>query len=111
MIGFRINYKVLWDNDEEGIATKNKAITFFGEEQAKNRFFTLPNKGSKRILQDLFHSDDWVLIKSELGLNKEVSFTKTIACLYFSNNKKSIVDKLSDKTKNNFAEVFGSLAF
>ncbi len=108
MIGFRIDYRVVWDNDDEGNEFYKKAIRYFGEEQAKNRFFTLEtrSKKHKRIIQDLFEGTDILLIKEKLKLDKSTSFEKMIAALFFSSEKQKIVNLVSDKTKSNFNEIF-----
>ncbi len=113
MIGFRINYKVLWDNDGDGTEARKKAVEDFGEDQGKNRFFTLETKSKpgKRILQDLFAGEDIVLIKEDLNLTKDTSFEKTISALYFSNQRESIIAKVSIKTKENFNEILEKVKF
>ena len=112
MIAWQMNYKALWDNDDEGRAEKKSAEEFFGEVEANNNFYLLPHKTSrtkKTILQNLFVGSDFAMIKDELGLNKNSSFEKTILSLFYSNDKNEILKKVSKETKDNFKKVFDLL--
>lgn len=112
MIAWQINYKALWDNDDEGRTEKKSAEEFFGEVEANNNFYLLPHKTSrtkKTILQNLFVGNDFITIKGELGLNKNSSFEKTILSLFYSKDKNKILKKVSKETKNNFKKVFDLL--
>jgi predicted ATP-dependent endonuclease of OLD family len=111
MIGFKIDYKALWDNDEEGVKELNAATSFFGDDEARKNFCLLPTvkDGKKRILQDLFDGEDIVIIKKELGLNKTTSFEKTISTLYFCPKRESILKLLTSKTFDNFRSVYVKL--
>lgn len=105
MLGFGHPFYVLWDNDKAGVFSMNKATSFFGEELASKSFRVLPFKKTT-ILQDLFNGGDIKLIKDELSLNKDINFRKSIAALYFSEDKDRIIEKMSDLTKANFKKVF-----
>ncbi len=112
MIAWQINYKALWDNDDEGRKEKDLAEKFFGEIEANSNFYLLPHKTSrtkKTILQNLFTGNDLVMIKDELGLNRNSSFEKTILSLFYSKNKNKILKKISKDTKGNFKKVFDLL--
>ena len=112
MIAWSVDFRALWDNDPEGQKHLQKATDVFGEEIATGRFFLLPLKTSsqkKRILQNLFNSEALNLIRSELGLAKNQAFDQTIRALYYSPNRTAILDKISDKTKDNFKQVFAEL--
>lgn len=113
MIGFKIDYKALWDNDDEGITELKLARKFFGDYEAKRNFHTLPTEkgGKKRILQNLFDGGDIVTIKEKLGLDRKTSFEKTISALYFSSKRDSVLRQLSSKTTDNFRRVYESLGF
>ncbi len=112
MISWKRNYKALWDNDDEGRKEKQEAEKFFGEIEAKNNFYLLPHKTSrtrKTILQNLFAGTDLLMIKTELGLNRNSSFEKTILSLFYSKNKNKILKNISKETKDNFDRVFDLL--
>lgn len=113
MIAFDVDFKVLWDNDKEGLESKEKATRFFGEELAARHFFNLENTSSdkKRILQDLFIGTDIELIKKSLDLPKDVSFNKTISALFFSEKRSEIISLISQKTKDNFQSILSSLGY
>lgn len=106
-IAWRIKYLAMWDNDDEGRKELGKAKKFFGNDEAK-KFLLLPikNPGKNIILQNLFSGIDLKNIRENLGISKSTSFEKTIATLYFSKNKTSIVNKISLATKNNFKYAF-----
>lgn len=112
MIAWQVNYKALWDNDDEGISEKNSAEEFFGEVESNNNFYLLPHKTprtKKTILQNLFAGNDLVMIKTELGSNKNSSFEKTILSLFYNKDKNKILKKVSKDTKDNFKRVFDLL--
>lgn len=101
LIAWNINYRVLWDGDEEGTKGYKEAIKFFGEEESK-RFRTLPGN---KILQDLFDGNDLVMIRKELGIVGKTSFEKTILTLFYSHDKARIIDLISEKTKSRFQDL------
>ncbi|MBI5214462.1 MAG: AAA family ATPase [Ignavibacteriae bacterium] len=112
MIAFEVDFRVLWDNDSSGNISYEKAKTFFGDEMANKHFFLLPSKnGKKRILQDLFEPIDLSMINNALQLNDKVSFEKKISSLFFDESKNEIVKKISQKTKDNFNNVFRSVIY
>lgn len=108
MIGFKIKYKALWDNDDEGIREYEKATEFFGIEEAKLNFNLLPleKKNKTRIIQDLLDSNDVVMIKDKLNLSRNISFEKMISYLYFSPIKQSIISLVSKETKSAFNRIY-----
>ncbi len=107
MIGLKIDFKSLWDNDEEGNQYYNNAINYFGIEQAENAFYTLglAINSKIKIMQDLFDGSDLVLIRSELRLSPRTSFEKTISALYFSEARNTILKMISKKTRENFERL------
>jgi predicted ATP-dependent endonuclease of OLD family len=113
MIGFDIDFKVLWDNDKAGIDSRNKAITYFGKELAEDHFHLLPKEdtSTKKILQDLFEGSDIHLIKTALQHSPDSSFEKVISSLFFSDRRNEIVKNISSKTKANFANVLKTIGF
>lgn len=110
MIAFNIKYRAIWDNDIEGIEQRNKAIEHFGPKESEN-FYLLPLIGRKQkcILQDLFHGEDLRAIKGKLGLPKNSSFKKVILALFFSENRDSIIQGISERTLNQFNNVFRTI--
>jgi energy-coupling factor transporter ATP-binding protein EcfA2 len=107
MIAFEVDFRVLWDNDEEGRRGYDKAGKYFGEEIVTRNFFLLPSSnGSKRILQDLFDGTDLELITRSLKLEKNISFQRKISSLFYSKQRDEIVEKFKPRTKANFKEVF-----
>jgi hypothetical protein len=107
MIAFEVDFRVLWDNDEEGRRGYDKAGKYFGEEIVIRNFFLLPSSnGSKRILQDLFDGTDLELITRSLKLEKNISFQRKISSLFYSKLRDEIVEKFKPRTKANFKEVF-----
>ena len=113
MIAWQVNYRVLWDNDKEGIKSKEKAEDYFGINESNGKFVLLPKLGKNRktILQNLFHGDDMAMIKKILGIPRNTSFGKTITTLYYSSEKSSIIEKISPNTKMNFAKLLTFLDF
>ncbi|HWJ28278.1 MAG TPA: AAA family ATPase [Flavisolibacter sp.] len=111
MIGFDIDFKVLWDNDTEGLGNMETAAKYFGDEIAEDHFRTLQLSGrnGKIILQDLFEGQDLNMIRHKLGLDNNSSFRKTISTLYYSPSKSLILEAISRKTKERFAQVLTSL--
>lgn len=113
MIAWQVNYRVLWDNDREGIKSKEKAEDYFGTNESNEKFVLLPKLGRSRktILQDLFCGEDVVMIKEVLNMPRNTSFEKTLTTLYYSSERNSIVENISPNTKMNFKELLTSLGF
>lgn len=105
-IGWGLQYVALWDFDDDGVEQRNKAKKFFGEDEAK-RFMLLPSEKRKRkyILQNLFAGKDMTMIRTELGLPKNVSFEKMTATLFFAQNRVSILRRVSKDTTDPIAHV------
>jgi predicted ATP-dependent endonuclease of OLD family len=113
MIGFNIDFKVLWDNDEEGMKSLKTATGHFGEELASKHFSVLPaiREKNKVILQNLYEGNDIKMIKEKLLLTTDAQFNKIISTLYFSKNRNTILTQVSSKTKQNFKDVLTTLQF
>lgn len=109
MIGFDMDFKVLWDNDEEGLRSFKAARDYFGDEMADKHFSILQPEKTKMILQNLFEGSDLNLIKNLLQLSDETQFNKIVASLFFSKDKDSIIAKVSAKTKENFRNILCQL--
>ncbi len=105
MIGWNIKFNALWDNDKEGKEYWNTAKRKFGND-LKDKMLLLPLKGKQRkcILQDFVDGHELKKIKEEIGIPMDSSFDKTIATLFYSDNKNSIIQKLQ-KTKDNFQKI------
>ena len=98
----------MWDNDTEGKKEHSKAVEFFGEQEAK-RFLLLPSDNPRKkkfMLQNLFSGTDMKMIRQELVIPANTAFEKTILMLYFSDNRKAIVNKISSETKKAVAHVY-----
>lgn len=107
-IAWRVKYTAMWDNDTEGKKEHSKAVEFFGEQEAK-RFLLLPSDNPRKkkfVLQNLFSGADMKMIRQELNIPANTAFEKTILMLYFSDNRKNIVNKISDETKKAVAHVY-----
>ncbi len=112
MIAWHIEFRALWDNDQEGREHYTKAVKHFGDEVAKKYLRLLPcrDSTSKRILQDLFNGGDLTKIRTDLGLPSNCSFEHTINALFYSSKRRDLVSSLSQLTKQNFDELFGFLS-
>ena len=111
MIGWGISFNVIWDNDEEGIDCRDRALHDFGDIFC-DRLHLLPKKGNqKTILQDMFAGNDLVMIREELQLPRSTSFDRTIYSLYYDSRKDGILSKISSETKNTFSNIDGILNF
>jgi hypothetical protein len=112
LLGWNVNFAVLWDNDAEGRASFEAAKKRFGAEVAKRRFRLLPTAGPqrrKRILQDLFAGDDLVMIRQRTGLKANAGFTRTMESLYYHPDRASILRDVSAATQQNFADAIDKL--
>jgi predicted ATP-dependent endonuclease of OLD family len=105
-IAYQKEYMALWDNDDEGIATFNKAKKDFGEIES-TRFSLLPNVSEKRKtkMEDMIETEDYTYLSKKLGLCENVKYETLISTLHFMDvaERKKIISKISDKTKQNFA--------
>jgi hypothetical protein len=114
LIAWRVPYKALWDNDDEGRKQRDKAEKHFGSVEAARHFALLPRKTSRAkntIIQDLLHPDDIALIKSELKLPRNTSFDKTVSVMYFDPDRDQIIRKVSADTHAAFDRVKRHLGF
>ncbi len=104
MIADSKKYSVVWDNDVPGKRAFSKAEKIFGEMESE-KWNLLPLSGKdKVVLENLIEREDKAMIKEELG--KPSTFKKLIVLLYYSDKRKAIIEKLSEKTKQNFNEVY-----
>lgn len=110
-IAWQLGFRALWDSDQEGRQRFDQAKERFGDEIAKRYFRLLPRLESqpKRIIQDLFDGSDLVMIRAELGLATDTSFTRTIHAWYYSALRGEIALKISPRTRQNFEDLFASL--
>jgi hypothetical protein len=112
LIAWSVDFRALWDNDDEGQRHHARATEAFGEDIARERFFLLPlqsPRSKKRILQDLFDGEDLKLIRAELDWRRNPGFDQTIRSLFYSPDRTRILEKISAKTKQNFKEVFAMM--
>ena len=111
MIAWCIDFRALWDNDQEGLTKKQQATDKFGEVVAQKHFRTLTANGHENrcIMQDLFEGADILMIRCELELPKDCSFEKTLQSLFYSTKRHEIVDKFGPQTRSNFEKIFANL--
>jgi hypothetical protein len=112
LLGWGVEFAVLWDNDKEGRKQLGDAQKFFGERLAKRRFRLIPlvSRGQKRrALEDLFEASDASMIRERLGFKPRAALKKTLDALYYHPEREAILSDLSTQTKVNFAEVLSSL--
>ncbi len=111
LIAWQVQYRALWDNDQEGKKRHAEAATIFGPEVAAKHFVLLPSaSGHKRILQDLFAGSDLVMVRNELGLPVDCSFEKAILTLFHSPRRTEIVNMFCVDTRRNFEQLYETLA-
>ena len=104
MIADDKKYSVVWDNDIPGNRAFEKAKSVFGEyESAKWCVLPLQDK-PKFVVENLIEPVDKALISKELG--KTSSSKKLVTLLYFSKRRKTILNKISAKTKKNFNDIY-----
>lgn len=113
MIGWGINFNAIWDNDSEGKKAKTLSDEKFGEVISnKTHLLPLSGRAQKAILQNLFKGRDLANIRTKLGISSNSSFTKTISTLYYSNDRKSILEEcISQETRDEFSKVKDILNF
>lgn len=104
-IAYNKNYIALWDSDDEGKRNFEKAKKLFGESESQ-KFGTLPN--SKKIrqfrMEEMIAIKDRFMIKKTLGLSEKEKYESIIYSLYYADKgtKSSVLNSLSDETKDNF---------
>jgi len=111
MIAWHIDYRALWDNDDEGRKCRRKAAQHFGNEEAERRFLLLPKEGRKRktILEDLFEPADKLFLRGKLNLSSNSSLDKVIMALYYFQDRDELIRTLPGETLHRFEVVFDSL--
>jgi hypothetical protein len=111
MLAWGLDFRALWDNDDEGIQKLEQATAAFDEEIAQKHFriLSLVGSGRKRKLQDLFDGDDMRMMRTELGLARNSSFDRTIRSLFYSLDRERIIESLTGRTEQNFRDVIDSL--
>lgn len=110
MIAWQVDFRALWDYDEEGEKRYAQASEIFGENIAQSKFRMLPHSGTdKRILQNLFDGKDLRMLRQELGIPDNCSFQKTIHTFFYSSHKEELLNKIGATTKRNFEELFAHL--
>lgn len=111
LIAWQIDFRAIWDNDEEGRKKHADAARLFGPEIATEKFRLLPLRGTgrHRIIQNLFDGNDLSAIRAALGLARDCSFERTICALFYSQDRDRLVRSLSSNTRDNFDGLFDSL--
>jgi predicted ATPase len=112
LIAWQVDFRALWDNDDEGRAKYEQAVQLFGSKTAEHSLRLLPagSQGKRRIMQDLFDGSDLVKIRRELALSPDCSFDRTLHAVFYSPRRAELVQAMSQKTKANFEELFQSLS-
>jgi hypothetical protein len=107
-----VDFRALWDNDDEGRAKFQQASQLFGSEVAARNLRLLPAgpRGQGRIMQGLFDGGDLVSVRKELDLSRECSFERTLHALFYSPRRTELVQAMSHTTKQNFEDLFQSLS-
>jgi hypothetical protein len=112
MVAWQIDFRALWDNDDEGKKRYAQAGQLFGVRVAERNLRLLPiaTGGTKRIMQDLFEGTDLVTIRAELGLQNDCSFERTLHALFYSPRRAELTQMVCQRTKQNFEQLFDSLS-
>lgn len=111
LIAWQIDFRAVWDNDEEGRSRYREAIDRFGEEVGKRNLRLLPSDRPEgtRILQSLFDGTDLVMLRSELNLAADSSFERTIHAAFYSPFRAELLRKVGARTRQHFEELFAAL--
>ena len=110
MIGWRQEFAALWDADAEGRKAYEQARDSFGPE-LEARLRLLPcAAGKTRIMQNLISGDDMRMFRSELALPANSGFRRTIAAVYYGEQKAAVMSKVSDRTRDNFQSLYEALS-
>jgi hypothetical protein len=110
LIGWRLDFRALWDNDPEGQKKFAEAKELFSETVADKYFRLLPStSGRRKIMQDLFNGDDLTMIRNELSLPSNCSFERTLHALFYSDLRAEIVQRFSSQTRTSFQELYEAL--
>jgi len=111
LIAWQVEFRALWDNDGEGREKYAQACDLFGSGIAGRGLRLLPMAAGqpRRIMQDLFHGNDLVHVRTELGLTRDCSFKRTLHSLFYSPRRAELVQTMSQTTKQNFEQLFESL--
>jgi len=102
LIGFGGDFRVLWDNDRTGNNALRDAQKDYGDDVARCHFRQLPKESNE--LEELITEEDWALIKNELQEVSHLDSDKKILLrdLFYFDRRGDIVEKVSQKTKDNF---------
>jgi predicted ATPase len=112
LLAWQVQFRALWDDDDEGRRAFEDARKLFGDEIATHHFRRLPKAHGRNgcILQDLFSGNDVAMAKKELQLPTNTSFDKVIAALYYSLERSRILGMVSTETRDRFDSVFTSMS-
>jgi len=112
LLAWNIEFRALWDNDEQGRLKYGDATMYFGDELSKKAFRLLPKESERQkkvILQNLYNGIDLKMIREELGMPSNLSFEKTILLFFYNENREMVLKRISERTRLNFEKVFASL--
>ena len=84
MIAWQVDFRALWDNDEEGRKFYAQAQDLFGESIAARSLRLLPcgKPNCRWIMQNMFDGSDFVLVRQCLGLAEDAKFERTVVALF-----------------------------
>jgi hypothetical protein len=111
LIGWRLDFRAIWDRDAEGQKKFDEAQVLFSETIAKRHFRLLPAKaGQRRIMQNLFNGEDLKMVREQLALNPNCSFERTLHALFYSDLRAEIIQGFSSETRSAFQELYETLS-
>ena len=112
MVAWQIDFRALWDSDDEGRKRYEQAAQLFGVRVAERNLRLLPVASGcpRRIMQDLFEGADLVKIRAELGVQRDCSFERTLHELFYSPRRAELIQMVCQRTKHNFEQLFDSLS-
>jgi hypothetical protein len=107
LMAWGVDYRALWDNDEEGRKKFDAARKLFGDHEADLRFrlLPLPKDKKKCRLEDLFTAEDLATMRRLSGVPENAKFEKSVLAAYYSSDRSQIVEEVSNATKRNFQRV------
>ena len=112
LIAYNKNYIAIWDNDEEGIEYYKKSIKAFGKLEER-KLLLLPNNDRKRKvrMEEMFDKDDFKKMARYLEMPDNSSYSNIMTSIMCCDD--SVIEEcanlVSQKTKNNFSELFKSI--
>jgi len=107
LIAYNKDYIAIWDNDEEGRKAYKRAISSFGEREAK-RFDLLPSGTSNKCRMEQMFSEEFTMeLRKLLKLDNKSNYESILLALFYSEKKikKKAIDILDGKTNQNLKKL------